>query len=82
LSALSATSATSRPRTEAAATALLPATGERPTSLADAVEDFKRALIRRTLGEAGGSWAEAARLLGMHRSNLHHMATRLGIRDP
>jgi anaerobic nitric oxide reductase transcription regulator len=27
-----------------------------------------------------GSWAAAARELGMHRSNLHHLAERLGLR--
>jgi anaerobic nitric oxide reductase transcription regulator len=49
-------------------------------SMADAVDGFKRALISRTLAESGGSMATAARRLGMHRSNLHHMAVRLGIR--
>jgi anaerobic nitric oxide reductase transcription regulator len=27
-----------------------------------------------------GNWAAAARELGLHRSNLHHLAQRLGLR--
>ncbi len=49
-------------------------------TLREAVDDFQRALIRRTLATHGGSWAAAARALGMHRSNLHHLAGRLGLR--
>jgi anaerobic nitric oxide reductase transcription regulator len=44
-----------------------------------AVDELKRTAIAHTLNEAGGSWAEAARRLGMDRSNLHHLAKRLGI---
>jgi anaerobic nitric oxide reductase transcription regulator len=47
--------------------------------LRDAVEELKSAAIARTLEETGGNWAEAARRLGMDRSNLHHMAHRLGV---
>ncbi|HLU67569.1 MAG TPA: nitric oxide reductase transcriptional regulator NorR [Kofleriaceae bacterium] len=47
--------------------------------LRDAVDELKRSIVERTLEETGGSWAEAARRLGMHRSNLHHMARRLGV---
>ena len=67
-----------------------PATGERDAlvhkvargqlSLRDAVEELKYAAITRTLEETRGNWAEAARRLGMDRSNLHHMAQRLGAR--
>ncbi len=49
-------------------------------TLQDALEETKRALIRRALDESGGNWAAAARSLGMARSNLHHMADRLGLR--
>jgi transcriptional regulator with GAF, ATPase, and Fis domain len=45
-----------------------------------ALDEFKRAAVERALRESGGNWAEAALRLGMHRSNLHHMARRLGIR--
>ena len=48
-------------------------------SLRDAVLDFERATIRRELERAQGNWSKAARALGMHRSNLHHLAKRLGL---
>ena len=51
----------------------------RGRTLRDAVLDFQRALIRRELARAAGNWAAAARALGMHRSNLHHLAKRLGL---
>jgi anaerobic nitric oxide reductase transcription regulator len=49
-------------------------------SLQDAVQQFKKHLIQHTLTKNDGNWAAAARELGMHRSNLHHLATRLGMR--
>lgn len=49
-------------------------------SLREEVEDFQRARIRAALGRSGGNWAAAARALGLHRSNLHHLARRLGLR--
>jgi anaerobic nitric oxide reductase transcription regulator len=48
-------------------------------SLRDAVEELKHAAVTQTLEETGGNWAEAARRLGMDRSNLYHMAHRLGV---
>jgi anaerobic nitric oxide reductase transcription regulator len=48
-------------------------------SFKDAVDEFKRGIVERALNETKGNWAEAARKLGMHRSNLHHMARRLKI---
>ncbi len=44
------------------------------------VEDFQREVIRRSLARNRGTWAAAARELGLHRSNLHHLATRLGMK--
>ncbi len=52
--------------------------GELP--LRDAVDELKRAAIRRALDATGGSWHAAAQRLGMDRGNLHHMARRLGVR--
>jgi anaerobic nitric oxide reductase transcription regulator len=49
-------------------------------SFRDLVEDFQRDLIRRTVLKHHGNWAAAARELGMHRGNLHNLATRLGVR--
>ncbi len=48
--------------------------------LRDAVDEFKRNLIERTVAENDGNWSAAARSLGLHRSNLHHLASRLGIK--
>lgn len=49
-------------------------------SLRDATAEFQRQRIRRALDEHDGNWAAAARALGLHRSNLHHLAVRLGLR--
>jgi anaerobic nitric oxide reductase transcription regulator len=49
-------------------------------TLRDAVDEFQRKLIERTVREHDGNWAAAARVLGLHRSNLHHLATRLGLK--
>jgi anaerobic nitric oxide reductase transcription regulator len=53
------------------------ASGQR--SLRDATDELKREAIARTLERTAGNWAEAARRLGIDRSNLHHLARRLGI---
>ncbi len=45
------------------------------------VEDFQKNLILRAVARNHGNWAAAARDLGMHRSNLHNLASRLGIRS-
>lgn len=44
------------------------------------VDDYQREVIRASLERNGGRWAAAARELGLHRSNLHHLAARLKIR--
>jgi anaerobic nitric oxide reductase transcription regulator len=48
--------------------------------LADRLTAFKRAQIQAALDRNHGSWAAAARDLGLHRSNLHNLARRLGLR--
>ncbi len=50
-------------------------------TLKDAVEETKRVMVLRAVDKHGGNWAAAARSLGMARSNLHHMAERLGLRE-
>jgi anaerobic nitric oxide reductase transcription regulator len=50
------------------------------TSLAGAVDEFQRKLIRSALSESGGNWAEAARSLGVDRGNLHRLSRRLGLK--
>ena len=49
-------------------------------TLQEAVEETKRKLVSQAVADSGGNWAAAARTLGMARSNLHHMAERLGLR--
>jgi anaerobic nitric oxide reductase transcription regulator len=44
------------------------------------VDAYKREAILSALDDNDGNWAAAARDLGMHRSNLHHLARRLGLR--
>jgi anaerobic nitric oxide reductase transcription regulator len=50
-------------------------------SLTERTREFQRRAVEEALEESGGNWAAAARRLGMHRSNLHHLAQRLGLRD-
>ena len=49
--------------------------------LRDQLEVFERRAILDAVTRHDGNWAAAARALGMHRSNLHHRATRLGLRE-
>jgi anaerobic nitric oxide reductase transcription regulator len=43
------------------------------------LEEFQRRVIRESLERHGGKWAAVARELGLHRSNLHTLAKRLGL---
>ncbi len=49
--------------------------------LRELVDDFQRMVIRSAVARHGGNRAAAARDLGLHRSNLHKLAERLGIRE-
>jgi anaerobic nitric oxide reductase transcription regulator len=49
-------------------------------SLGDRVDAFRRRTILDAVERHNGNWAAAARELGLHRSNLHQLATRLGLR--
>ncbi len=51
-----------------------------PLPLRDRVRVFERQQIELAVERHGGNWAAAARELGLHRSNLHHLARRLGLR--
>jgi len=57
-----------------------PAAAGRP--LRETLDAYQRALIEHSVQEHGGNWAAAARALGLHRSNLHRLARRLGIATP
>jgi anaerobic nitric oxide reductase transcription regulator len=54
----------------------------RPLPLAERVRELQRRSVLDALERSRGSWAAAARELGLHRSNLHHLARRLGLRRP
>jgi anaerobic nitric oxide reductase transcription regulator len=49
--------------------------------LREATKRFQVRLIQRALAAHEANWSAAARSLGMNRSNLHNLATRLGIRQ-
>lgn len=49
-------------------------------TLSERTRDFQRRSIEAAVEANDGNWAAAARQLGMHRSNLHHLARRLGLR--
>jgi anaerobic nitric oxide reductase transcription regulator len=49
-------------------------------SFREAVEDFQRKLITMFVAENNGNWSAAARDLRMHRSNLHNLGARLGLK--
>jgi len=57
---------------------ILPSSGSQ--TLREAVNEYQKLLIKRTIAKRNGNWSAAARDLGMHRSNLHNLATRLGLR--
>jgi anaerobic nitric oxide reductase transcription regulator len=51
----------------------------KPMPLRQQVEEFQRRVIRESLSRHDGKWAAVARELGLHRSNLHTLAKRLGL---
>jgi anaerobic nitric oxide reductase transcription regulator len=62
-----------------------PAPEDRPIfskgfSLTTELKNYKIKLIEQALDQNGGNWSAAARDLGLHRSNLHNLAKRLGIK--
>ena len=57
-----------------------PASAGAGRPLREQVEEYQRKLIREAVERHGGNQAAAARELGMHRANLHHLARRLGVR--
>lgn len=57
-----------------------PATESGRISLREELKAFQIRLINTALDKNSGNWTAAARDLDMDRSNLHNLATRLGIR--
>jgi anaerobic nitric oxide reductase transcription regulator len=52
---------------------------DKPLPLRQQLDEFQRRVIRDSLERHGGKWAAVARELGLHRSNLHTLAKRLGL---
>ena len=50
-------------------------------SFNDEVRAYKREMIHQAIEKNNGNWAAAARDLNMHRSNLHNLAKRLGLKS-
>ena len=69
------------PVLNSAASAVAAAPSEQGGSLNARVERFEREAILAAVARHHGNWAAAARELGLHRSNLHHRARRLGLKD-
>lgn len=49
-------------------------------SLRQSVEQLQGRLIRQALQDNDGNWSQAARQLGMDPSNLHKLASKLGLK--
>ena len=47
----------------------------------DVVNATKKKLLKEALEEGGGSFVEAAKLLGIHPKYLHRLAKNLGVKD-
>lgn len=69
------------PGRHAGAASAPPTTQEPIAALADQVDEFRRQVILAAVRRNDGNWSAAARELGLHRSNLHHLGTRLGLRE-
>jgi Nif-specific regulatory protein len=54
---------------------------EAALGLAEATNEFQQEYIRRMIRRAGRNRTEAARLLGLHRSNLYRKMKQLGMSD-
>jgi len=58
-----------------------PAPGIEEASYHAAIKDLKKKLIRKALDEAGGSYVEAARSLGVHPNYLHRLIRNLDMKE-
>ena len=48
-------------------------------SLREITTEFQKKVIQQSVQKNNNNWAAIARELGLHRSNLHNLAKRLGI---
>jgi transcriptional regulator with GAF, ATPase, and Fis domain len=44
------------------------------------IREIKKQLVGRALKDAGGSYGEAAKILGLHPNNLHRLMKTLGMK--
>ena len=58
-----------------------PTTKPEGTKYHSAISDLKKRLIRDAVGEANGSYTEAAKLLGVHPNYLHRLIRNLDIKS-
>jgi transcriptional regulator with GAF, ATPase, and Fis domain len=56
--------------------------GVQITEYHQAVKETKRQLVLKAFEDAGGSYAKAARILGMHPNNLHRLIRNLDLKLP
>ncbi|HEY0099680.1 MAG TPA: sigma 54-interacting transcriptional regulator [Pyrinomonadaceae bacterium] len=54
------------------------APGEGGMNYHEAVREAKKQLLQKALNQAGGSYTEAAKLLGIHPNNLHRLVRNVG----
>jgi Nif-specific regulatory protein len=50
------------------------------TKFHDMIREIKKQLVGRALKDAGGSYGEAAKILGLHPNNLHRLMKTLGMK--
>ena len=55
-------------------------TGGHGMNYRDAVLEAKRQILQRALTQAGGSYTEAAKLLGIHPNNVHRLVRNMGLK--
>ncbi len=57
------------------------ATSQHPSTFQEAVLEMKKQVILRTLEQTSGNYTEAAKLLGIHPTNLHRLIRTLGLKE-
>ena len=66
--------------TPAAAQTVTPIKSADEPELAYLLDQYQSQVIRERVESRQGNWSSAAQSLGLHRSNLHRLAKRLGIK--
>jgi DNA-binding NtrC family response regulator len=46
----------------------------------ETIKEIKKQLVGRALRDAGGSYGDAAKILGLHPNNLHRLMKTLGMK--